>query len=65
MALRGVGSMLIIRYEHCDTVWFDLYGRACDSECPECGDDIEALAWCEVEALWDAAEIHWQLQECL
>ena len=39
--------MLLIKYEHCGTEWYDLYESAPDAECPECGKDIEALDWAD------------------
>lgn len=57
--------MLVIRYEHCDHVWFDTYECACDSECPVCGKDIEPLGWEDAEILWDMAVKLQRLQENL
>jgi hypothetical protein len=36
-----------IRYHHkaCGVSWEDEWSCACDSECPRCGMDIEALDW--------------------
>ena len=47
--------MLLIRYQHCASEWFDLWDSACDSECPECGQSIEAMEWGDVEGIWNDA----------
>jgi hypothetical protein len=40
----------LITYKHCGTTWHDVWSCACDSECPVCGKDIEALDWQELTA---------------
>lgn len=56
---------LLIMYNHCFITWFDLYDCACDSKCPECGEDIEAMAWAEAIDVWEAARLHWEFQETI
>jgi hypothetical protein len=44
-------EMLLVHYAHygCSVdpivTWDDEYESACDSECPACGQDIEAVSW--------------------
>lgn len=34
-------ARFLIYYSHCGEEWEDVWSCACDSECPECGADIE------------------------
>lgn len=40
-------TWLVIQYHcpECDVEWTDEWYCACDSECPKCGHDIEAMTW--------------------
>jgi hypothetical protein len=34
-------KQVVSEYRHCGLVWVDVWDCACDSECPECGADIQ------------------------
>ncbi len=44
-------ARFIIYYRHCGVEWEDIWSCACDSECPECGADIQPYDWEELEDL--------------
>ena len=44
-------ARFIIYYRQCGVEWEDIWSCACDSECPECGADIEPYDWEELEDL--------------